>query len=145
MASVTEAAAGPHARLSSCVMFVAQLERSLAFYRDVFACEVAVRDPGAALLVTPGGLQMYLVAKGDRAEHPSAHIGLQYLMWSTDSVETLEAVEGALRERGGHPSRHSSGGVTFVRGRDPDGIVIVIAHPTPESLPRSAIGPRIYN
>ena len=132
-------------RLASSVMFVAQLDRSVAFYRDVFTCSVAIRDLGAALLVAPDGFQLYLVEKGDRAEHPLAHIGLQYLMWSTDSAEALDAIEAALRERGGHPDRHSSGGVTFVRGRDPDGIGVVIAHPSPESLPRSVIGARLYN
>ena len=132
-------------RLASSVMFVARLDRSVAFYRDVFTCRVAIRDRGAALLVTPDGFQLYLVEKGDEAEHPSAYIGLQYLMWSTDSAEALEAMEGALRKPGGHPDRHSSGGVTFVRGRDPDGIGVVIAYPSPESLPRSVIGARLYN
>lgn len=133
------------ARLQSSVMFVAQLDRSVAFYREVFTCTVAIRDPGAALLVTPDGFQMYLVAYGHRAQHPSGHIGLQYLMWATDSADALDTVEGALRERGGHPDRHSSGGVTFVRGRDPDGLGVVIAYPTPERLPRSVITPRLYN
>jgi catechol 2,3-dioxygenase-like lactoylglutathione lyase family enzyme len=136
---------GELARLSSSVMFVTQLDRSVAFYRDVFGCKTAILDLGAALLVAPDGFQIYLVAKGERAEHPAAHIGLQYLMWSTDSAEALESVESALRGAGGHPDRHSSGGVTFVRGRDPDGIGVVIAHPTPERLPRSVIGPRVYN
>jgi catechol 2,3-dioxygenase-like lactoylglutathione lyase family enzyme len=126
-------------------MFVAQLDRSIAFYRDVFACRVAIRDLGAALVVAPDGFPIYLVAKGDRAPHPSAHIGLQYLMWSTDSAEVLETMEGVLRERGGHPGRHSSGGVTFVRARDPDGICVVITHPTPDTLLRSVIGAHLYN
>ncbi|MBC9822890.1 VOC family protein [Terrabacter sp. MAHUQ-38] len=133
------------ARLASSVMFVAQLDRSVDFYRDVFRCRVAIRDLDAALLVTTDGFQIYLVAKGGRAQRPSGHIGLHCLMWSTDSVEALENVEGVLRERGGHPDRYSSGGVTFVRGHDPDGIDVVIAHPTPEMLPRSVIAPRLYN
>jgi hypothetical protein len=40
---------------------------------------------------------------------------------------------------------HASGGVTFVEGRDPDGIRVVIAHPSPLQLPRSSLDSRIYN
>ncbi|GAB3439529.1 hypothetical protein GCM10027517_12980 [Phycicoccus ginsengisoli] len=126
-------------------MFVAQLDRSVEFYRDVFTCSLTVRELGAALLVAPDGFQMYLVEKGGRAEHPLAHIGLQYLMWCTDSAEALDEVEAALRDRGGHPARHESGGVTFVRARDPDGIGVVIAHPSPQRLPRSVIAGRLYS
>jgi catechol 2,3-dioxygenase-like lactoylglutathione lyase family enzyme len=135
----------PLVRLVSSVIFVAQLDRSVAFYGEVFACREAVRDPGAALLVSPDGFQMYLVAKGSRAQHPSGHIGLQCLMWSTDSAEALDTVERVLGEHGAGPDRYTSGGVTFVCGRDPDGINVVVAHPAPTVLPRHIIAPRLYN
>lgn len=59
------------AKVASCVMFVAELDRSIDFYSDVLACEVSVRDSEAALLMAHGGFQIYLVAKGPRNAHPS--------------------------------------------------------------------------
>lgn len=132
------------ATVASSVMFVSQLDRSVAFYRDVFTCEVAVRDQDAALLIAPGGFQIYLVSKGSRTPHASDSIGPQYLMWATDSAEALEHIEGALREHDSPAYRYTSGGVTFVRGRDPDGIRVVVAHPSPEERPRSLVGIHLY-
>lgn len=61
---------GCSARVTSSVVFVSELGRSVAFYRDIFFCEVRIETPGAALLLAPGGFQIYLIAKGTRASHP---------------------------------------------------------------------------
>ena len=132
------------ARIASSVMFVTELDRSEAFYCDVFGCEVAIRNPDAALLLAPGGFQLYLIERGSRAQHPLEGIGLQYLMWSTESAEALEHIEKVLKDHGVHTSTRTSGGVTFVGGRDPDGIRVVIAHPSPEELPRTVVGSHFY-
>lgn len=133
------------ARVASAVVFVSTLDRSVDFYRDVFACQIAIHDPGAALLTTPGGFQIYLIERGRRAQHPSGHIGVQYLMWATDHEEGLQQFERALKERGVHTSTHASGGVRFLEARDPDGIRIVIAQPGPQQLPRSVLAAPLYN
>jgi catechol 2,3-dioxygenase-like lactoylglutathione lyase family enzyme len=39
-------------------MRVSDLDRSVRFYRDVFCCQVALREPDAALLLTPDGFQI---------------------------------------------------------------------------------------
>lgn len=132
------------AQVSSSVIFVSELDRSLAFYRDVFACEVAIHEPDAALLLAPGGFQIYLVARGGR-DHPTGGIGHGYLMWSTDSPEGLDHFTGILRTYGHDTDTHVSGGVRFVEGRDPDGIRVVIAHPSPKQRPRAILDSRFYN
>jgi hypothetical protein len=38
----------------------------------------------------------------------------------------------------------ASGGVSFVTGHDPDGVRIIVAHPSPVKLPRSVIAARLY-
>ena len=43
------------ARLGSVVMFVQDLDRSVSFYADVLALEVADRSPTAALLISAEG------------------------------------------------------------------------------------------
>ena len=77
------------ARVTSSVLFVSRLDRSIEFYRDVFSCTVTIREPGAALLLAPDGFQIYLIARGTRAEHPSGGIGHQYLIWAVGSDAEL--------------------------------------------------------
>lgn len=131
-------------RVTSTVVFVSRLERSIEFYRDVFACEVSIHDRGAALMLAPGGFQIYLITHGTRATHPSGGIGLQYLIWAVDSDAMLHEVEQAINERGGHTDTYTSGGVSFLATRDPDNIRVLVAHPSPEKLPRAVVGPRLH-
>ena len=130
------------ARVTSSVLFVSQLDRSIEFYRDVFSCAVSVREPGAALMLAPDGFQIYLIARGTRAEHPLGGIGHQYLIWAVDSDAELRDLAAALTDR--HPDVTTSGGVSFVSAYDPDGIRIVVAHPSPEKLPRAVVAARLY-
>ncbi|RYP84484.1 VOC family protein [Nocardioides guangzhouensis] len=131
--------------MTSSVIFVSRLQRSVEYYRDVFSCEVAIHDGDAALLLAPGGFQIYLIGRGARTPHPSAGIGLQFLIWTVRTAAELEEVEAAIEECGGRTDSYVSGGVTFVASRDPDGIRVLVAHPSPETLPRSVVGARLYN
>lgn len=133
------------AKIASSVIFVTDLDRSVEFYRDVFSCEMAIREQGAALLLTPGGFQIYLMARGDREDHPTGGIGHEFLMWAVDTPEALEHFAQALRDRGHYVDMHTSGGVQFVEGHDPDRIRVVIAHPSPQQRPRSVLDSRFYN
>ena len=132
------------ARVTSSVIFVSDIDRSVDFYRDVFACEVTIRKPQAALLLAPGGFQIYLIGRSARTPHPSGGIGPQYLIWAVNSADDLHELEQALRRYGRITHTYISGGVTFIAGRDPDGIRILMAHPGPDKLPRSVIGPHLY-
>jgi hypothetical protein len=126
------------------VVFVSDLSRSAGFYRDLFSCEVHIEACGAALLLTPGGFQVYLIARGGTAPHPSGGIGLQYLIWAVDSTKELNDLEQAIQARGGRTYRHTSGGITVLTSRDPDGIRIVVTHPSPVALPRVLIDNCLY-
>jgi catechol 2,3-dioxygenase-like lactoylglutathione lyase family enzyme len=132
------------ARITSTVVFVSDLDRSVEFYRDVFSCEVAVEARGAALLLARGGFQIYLIARERRTEHPSGGIGVQYLIWTVDSPQDLEEARERLGNRGRRTDTFTSSGVTFLASRDPDGIRVLIAHPHPEELPRSVVDPHLY-
>ena len=135
----------PRAKAASSVIFVAELERSVSFYQKLFNCTVAVRQGNGALLLTPDGFQIYLVAKGSNQGHPTGGIGEHHLMWSTDSPAALAHFEQVLKDLGGYTYTHTDGEVVFVEGRDPDGIRVVIAHPSPEQQPRSVLDGRLYN
>jgi catechol 2,3-dioxygenase-like lactoylglutathione lyase family enzyme len=131
-------------RVTSSVIFVTDIDRSVDFYREVFACEVTIQQPEAALLLAPGGFQIYLIGRSARTPHPSGGIGPQYLIWAVHSADDLQELNQALRRYGRVTHTYTSGGVTFLSGRDPDGIRILLAHPGPDKLPRSVIGAQLH-
>lgn len=133
------------AKIASALIFVSDLERSVEFYRELFSCEMPIHERDAALLLTPGGFQIYLMAREAGEEHPAGGIGHESLMWAVDTPEALEHFAQRLRDRGHYVDTHTSGGVQFVEGHDPDGIRVVIAHPSPQQHPRSVLDSRFYN
>ena len=129
--------------VASTVMRVADLDRSVNFYRDVFCCRVALREPDSALLLTPDGFQIYLHSAGPSRRPRLAPIGIQYLMWATDSQAELERVTTRLQAHDLSTYTHTENGVTFVEGCDPDHGRVIVAYPSPGRLPRALIASRL--
>ncbi|CAG7635535.1 VOC family protein [Rhodococcus opacus] len=132
------------AKVASSVMQVAELDRSVKYYCDVFACRVAVREPDAALLLTPDNFQIYMYVKRGASHRGISSIGVHYIMWSADTEEELERITARLRTYDAATYTQVVGGVTFVDGCDPDGIRVVVAYPGPEQLPRELIAQRFH-
>ena len=133
------------AKVASSVMQVAELDRSVKYYCDVFACRVAVREPDAALLLTPDNFQIYMYAKkGASTRRGVSVIGVHYVMWSADTEDELERITERLRAYDAATYTQTVGGVTFVDGCDPDGIRVIVAYPGPEQLPRELIAQRFH-
>ncbi|MDQ1058322.1 hypothetical protein QFZ23_002223 [Arthrobacter globiformis] len=135
---------GYSARVASSVQFVAELDRSVNFYRDLFRCEETIRSGEAALLLAPGGFQLYLIERGKREERHSGGLGHHLLMWATDTAEGLKYFEQTLKEMGRYTETRTAGGITVVEGRDPDGIPVMVAHPDPSEKPRSVFDSHLY-
>ena len=132
------------ARLGSAVMFVQELGRSVSFYREVLALEVADRSSNAALLISPHGSQLILRAMGSNAAHALGSVGVQYVIWTAGSQDDLSRCEHALRGRAAHTETRSSEEVTAVEGRDPDGIPVIVTYPGPDQVPLHKLPARIY-
>jgi catechol-2,3-dioxygenase len=132
------------AQIGSAVMFVQQLNRSVSFYQDVLALQVADHSPTAALLVSPVGAQLILRAMGDGAGHPLGAVGLQYVIWTAASQDDLDRCERALRARSALRDTRHSGKVTLVEGRDPDDVVLMVTYPGPDVMPMHKLPVRIY-
>jgi catechol 2,3-dioxygenase-like lactoylglutathione lyase family enzyme len=132
------------ARLGCVVIFVHDLDRSLAFYADVLALEVADRSPTAALLSSAAGASLILRAMGSAAAHPLGSVGVQYVVWTAAGAEDLARCERALARRGAHRDTRRSDGVTVVEGRDPDDMVVMVGYPGPDGLPMRKLPARIY-
>lgn len=126
------------------MLFVSSLAGSVAFYTRLMGCSVGITSDDAVLLIAPGGFQLYLVQVGDRASHPTGSIGNQGITWSTETAAELREFADALRAAGAYTDTHSEGGVTFVEGRDPDDLRVIVTHPSPGEVPRTLVAARLF-
>ena len=132
------------ARLSSVVMFVHDLDRSVKFYTGILGLEVADHSPTAALLNNATGTQLVLRAMGRGADRALGSVGVQYVVWTAAGKADLDRSERVLREHGAHRQTRVHGVVSVVEGRDPDDIVLIITYPGPDEVPLHELPPRIY-
>ncbi len=132
------------ARVDPVVIFVHDLYRSVSFYTDVLALDVADRRATAALLTNVGRMQLILRAVGRNAAHPLGSVGVQYVIWTADGKADLDRCEQAMKRRSAHKDTRASGQVTAVEGRDPDDIVVMITYPGPDQAPLHELPARIY-
>jgi catechol-2,3-dioxygenase len=127
-------------RLNHAVLFVRDLERSVAFYRDVLGFE-PIADmggiPGAAFLRAPGSTNDHdlgLFAIGAQARESQAGratVGLYHLAWEVDTLRDLGELAEKLAAAGalGGASDHST--TKSLYGHDPDGLEFEIAWVVP--------------
>jgi len=131
-------------RLSAAVMFVRNLDRSVKFYTEVLGLAVIDHSPTAALLGADGGPQLVLRAFGDNASHPLGSVGVQYLIWMTDSRPDLDRRTTLLQQRSAYKETHNHGDAITVEGRDPDDLVIMIGYRPAGQPPLYALPARVY-
>ena len=90
-------------RLNHAVLFVADLERSLAFYQQAFDMVVVAREPraNAAFLRLPRSGNHHdlgLFGVGAQPPRPRGSLGLYHLAWQVDTIEELEEARLTLAE-----------------------------------------------
>src|SRR5690606_8685824 len=114
-------------RLNHAVLFVADLDRSLQFYTDLFGMEIVAREPraNAAFLRLPRSgnhhdLGLFGVGDGGPPKRRGA-IGLYHLAWQLDTVDELVAARQALIGAGAYTGESSHGATKSLYGADPDG------------------------
>jgi len=113
-------------RLNHAVLFVADLERSIAFYQAAFGTEIVAREPraNAAFLRMPrSGNHHDLGLFGVGAQPPRGRgaIGLYHLAWQVDTIEDLEQARMTLANLDAFTGESSHGATKSVYGKDPDG------------------------
>ncbi|GAA2073843.1 VOC family protein [Microbacterium hatanonis] len=131
-------------RLSSAVLFVRDLELSVAFYSELLEFVPTVRTATAALLVGPEHYQLYLRAMRRRDGRETGTVGIQYVIWAAETLEDLDRSENVLRRKSKSVTREQRDGFDVVQGSDPDDGPVVIVFPGPDHRPRDQIIPRIY-
>jgi len=147
----------PITRLNHAVLFVADVERSVAFYRDVLGFRpLAALEGlrGAAFLQAPGSTNDHdlgLFEMGSAAG-PSlagrATVGLYHLAWEVDTLAELERLQGVLAQAGALTGSSDHGTTKSLYGKDPDGLEFEVAWIIPADLideqaleARTRIGP----
>ncbi len=127
-------------RLNHAVLYVRDVSRSVAFYRDLLGFTV-IGDmeglPGAAFLRAPGSTNDHdlgLFQIGPEARPSGAGqstVGLYHLAWEVDTLAELARLADALSTAGAliGASDHSS--TKSLYARDPDGLELEIAWVVP--------------
>jgi catechol-2,3-dioxygenase len=113
-------------RLNHAVLFVADLERSIAFYQQAFDMLVMAREPraNAAFLRLPRSGNHHdlgLFGVGAQPPRPRGSLGLYHLAWQVDTIEQLEEARLTLANLDAFTGESSHGATKSVYGRDPDG------------------------
>ena len=113
-------------RLNHAVLFVSDLERSVAFYQQAFDMAVMAREPraNAAFLRLPRSGNHHdlgLFGVGEQPPRPPGSLGLYHLAWQVDTIEELEEARLTLANLDAYTGESSHGATKSVYGRDPDG------------------------
>ena len=131
----------PITRLNHAVLYVRDLERSLAFYQEVLGFHrLPLGFPGAAFLRAPGSdndHDLGLFEMGDRAGPSPAGrsaVGLYHLAWEDDTLQELARLAGVLSARGALSGASDHGTTKSLYGADPDGIQFEVAWLVPTDL-----------
>jgi catechol 2,3-dioxygenase-like lactoylglutathione lyase family enzyme len=131
----------PITRLNHAVLYVSDLERSVAFYRDVLGFSRVDMTPegfrGAAFLRAAGStndhdLGLFEIGPGAGPSGAGrATVGLYHLAWEVDTLAELERLAGALRAAGALGGASDHGTTKSLYGHDPDGLEFEIAWVVP--------------
>ena len=113
-------------RLNHAVLFVADLDRSVRFYTELFGMEVVASEPraNAAFLRLPRSGNHHdlgLFGVGAQQPRPRGALGLYHLAWQVDTIEELEEARLTLATLDALTGESSHGATKSLYGRDPDG------------------------
>ena len=126
----------PITRLNHAVLYVRDAKKSAQFYSEVLGFRRLPMGPegwdGAVFMQAPGStndhdLGLFSVGDVGPSQAGRSTVGLYHLAWEVDTLEELEALAAALRERGALVGASDHGTTKSLYGKDPDGIEFEIA------------------
>ena len=128
-------------RLNHAVLYVRDVPRSVAFYREVLDFEVAMEIGGkAAFLRAPDSTNDHdlgLFEVGVQAEACGAGrttVGLYHLAWEVDTLHDLETVAERLARAGALVGMSDHSTTKSLYGHDPDGLEFEVVWLVPADL-----------
>lgn len=130
----------PVQRLNHAVLYVRDVERSVAFYRDALGFEVVMGMRGAAFLQAAGSTNDHdlgLFQIGEQAGPTTAgrtSVGLYHLAWEVDTLDELERIALKLGELGALAGASDHSTTKALYAKDPDGLEFEVSWLVPASL-----------
>jgi catechol-2,3-dioxygenase len=130
----------PVTRLNHAVLFVRDVERSVAFYSDALDFRVVNQLPGAAFLqaaASSNDHDLGLFEIGAQAGSSGAGrttVGLYHLAWEVDTLDELERIAGRLSDLGSLAGASDHGTTKALYAKDPDGIEFEVSWLVPADL-----------
>jgi catechol-2,3-dioxygenase len=131
----------PVQRLNHAVLYVRDVDRSVAFYTEALGFRVVVAIPGEAAFLqaadSTNDHDLGLFAIGARAGDSTAGrstVGLYHLAWEVDTLAELQRIRGVLTERGAHVGASDHGSTKALYAKDPDGIEFEVSWLVPADL-----------
>ena len=133
----------PVQRLNHAVLYVRDVERSHAFYRDVLGFRAKVEIPGRAVFLQAEGstndhdLGLFAIgAAAGPSQAGRATVGLYHLAWEVDTLAKLARIRGALLEAGALVGASDHATTKALYAHDPDGIEFEVSWLVPaDQLP----------
>lgn len=130
----------PVTRLNHAVLYVRDVERSVAFYGDVLGFRTVMAFPGAAFLQASGsnndhdlGLFQIGPAAADSGAGRTS-VGLYHLAWEVDTLDELERVGAELAKADALVGAGDHGTTKALYAKDPDGIEFEVSWLLPADL-----------
>lgn len=128
-------------RLNHAVLFISELDRSVAFYTEVLGFSVVQSIPGqAAFLRAPDSTNDHdlgLFRMGPQAARSPAgrsSVGLYHLAWEVSTLGDLEQLQHALAAANALVGLSDHGTTKSLYGADPDGIEFEVVWLIPAHL-----------
>jgi catechol-2,3-dioxygenase len=131
----------PVQRLNHAVLFVRDVDRSAAFYRDVLGFRVKVEMPGRAVFLQAEGstndhdLGLFAVGAGAGPSGAGrSTVGLYHLAWEVDTLAELARIRGALADAGALVGASDHATTKALYAQDPDGLEFEVSWLLPADL-----------
>lgn len=128
-------------RLNHAVLYVRDIARSVAFYRDVLGFEVAMEMGGTAAFLraadSTNDHDLGLFEIGTQAAASGAGrttVGLYHLAWEVDTLRDLESTRDRLAQAGALVGMSDHSTTKSLYGHDPDGLEFEIVWLVPADL-----------
>ena len=135
-------------RLNHAVLYVGDVEKSVAFYSGMLGF-IGHSFPGAAFLRAEGSSNDHdlgLFAIGTQTPGPQqGRRGLYHLAWQVDTIDDLTAIRVSLQEARALVGESDHGASKSLYAQDPDGIEFEVMWATPQSAGPQEMGTRPLN
>jgi len=130
----------PVQRLNHAVLFVRDVERSVAFYQEALGFRTVMGMPGAAFLQASGSSNDHdlgLFEVGAQAGPSGAGrstVGLYHLAWEVDTLAELERIALKLGELNALAGASDHSTTKALYAKDPDGLEFEVSWLVPADL-----------